>query len=98
MLRRQMAMTSRTFGARWHTGPTTRRVSDRTMCLVLFALIFSPRIVMILWWLLDTARWAATFDGPLLPILGFVLAPWTTLMYVLVAPGGLTGLDWLWMR
>jgi hypothetical protein len=26
-----------------------------------------------------------------------VLAPWTTLMYVLVAPGGLTGLDWLWM-
>jgi hypothetical protein len=67
------------------------------MCLVIFALIFSPRIVMILWWLLDTARWAATFDGPLLPILGFVLAPWTTLMYVLVAPGGLTGLDWLWM-
>jgi hypothetical protein len=67
------------------------------MCLVIFALIFSPRIVMIVWWLLDTARWAATFDGPLLPILGFVLAPWTTLMYVLVAPGGLTGLDWLWM-
>jgi hypothetical protein len=67
------------------------------MCLVIFALIFSPRIVMILWWLLDTARWAATFDGPLLPILGFVLAPWTTLMYVLVAPGGLTVLDWLWM-
>ncbi len=67
------------------------------MCLVISALIFSPRIVMILWWLLDTARWAATFDGPLLPILGFVLAPWTTLMYVLVAPGGLTGLDWLWM-
>jgi hypothetical protein len=67
------------------------------MCLVIFALIFSPRIVMILWWLLDTARWAATFDGPLLPILGFVLAPWTTVMYVLVAPGGLTGLDWLWM-
>ncbi|HET7645869.1 MAG TPA: hypothetical protein VFM03_05230 [Candidatus Limnocylindria bacterium] len=72
-------------------------MSDRTMCLVIVALIFSPRIVMILWWLLDTARWAATFDGPLLPILGFVLAPWTTLMYVLVAPGGLTGLDWLWM-
>jgi hypothetical protein len=67
------------------------------MCLVLFALIFSPRLVMVLWWLLDMARWSATFDTVLLPIVGFLLAPWTTLMYVLVAPGGVTGLDWLWM-
>jgi hypothetical protein len=65
------------------------------VCLVIFALIFSPRIVMVLWWLLDMARWAATFDTPLLPILGFLLAPWTTLMYVLVAPGGVGGFDWL---
>jgi len=65
------------------------------VCLVIFALIFSPRIVMVLWWLLDMARWAATFDTPLLPILGFLLAPWTTLMYVLVAPGGVSGFDWL---
>lgn len=65
------------------------------MCLVIFALIFSPRLVMVLWWLLDMARWAFTFDTPLLPILGFLLAPWTTLMYVLVAPGGVGGLDWL---
>jgi hypothetical protein len=67
------------------------------MCLVLFALILSPRIVMFLWWLLDMQRWAATFDTAILPILGFVLAPWTTLMYVLVAPGGVGGLDWLWI-
>jgi hypothetical protein len=67
------------------------------MCLVLFALIFSPRIVMFLWWLLDVQRWASTFDTAIVPILGFVLAPWTTLMYVLVAPGGVNGLDWLWI-
>ena len=65
------------------------------MCLVIFALIVSPRIVMVIWWLLNMARWAATFDTPLLPILGFLLAPWTTLMYVLAAPGGVGGLDWL---
>ena len=65
------------------------------MCLVIIALIFSPRIVMVIWWLLDMARWAATFDTALVPILGFLLAPWTTLMYVLVAPGGVGGLDWL---
>jgi hypothetical protein len=65
------------------------------MCLVIFALIFSPRLVMVIWWLLDMARWAATFDNVLVPILGFILTPWTTLMYVGVAPGGVTGIDWL---
>jgi hypothetical protein len=67
------------------------------MCLVIFALIFSPRLVMVIWWLLDMARWAATFDSVLVPILGFILAPWTTLMYVLVAPNGVAGIDWLWI-
>jgi len=67
------------------------------MCLVIFALIFSPRLVMVLWWLFDMARWSATFDSVLLPILGFVLAPWTTLMYVLVSPNGVAGIDWLWL-
>jgi hypothetical protein len=67
------------------------------MCLVIFALIFSPRLVMVIWWLLDMARWSATFDNVLVPILGFVLLPWTTLMYVLVATGGVTGIDWLWL-
>lgn len=67
------------------------------MCLVIFALIFSPRLVMVIWWLIDMARWAATFDNVLVPILGFILAPWTTLMYVLVAPNGVAGIDWLWI-
>jgi hypothetical protein len=67
------------------------------MCLVIFALIFSPRLVMVIWWLLDMARWSATFDNVLVPILGFILVPWTTLMYVLVAHGGVTGIDWLWL-
>jgi hypothetical protein len=67
------------------------------MCLVIFALIFSPRLVMVIWWLLDMARWSATFDNALVPILGFIVAPWTTLMFVLVAVGGVNGIDWLWL-
>jgi hypothetical protein len=67
------------------------------MCLVIFALVFSPRLVMVIWWLLDMARWSATFDNVLLPILGFFIAPWTTLMYLLVAPSGVAGIDWLWL-
>jgi hypothetical protein len=65
------------------------------MCLLIFALLFSPRLVMVIWWLLDMARWSATFDNIILPIIGFVVAPWTTLMYVLVAPGGVAGIDLL---
>ena len=65
------------------------------MCLLIFALLFSPRLVMVIWWLLDMARWSATFDNIILPVIGFVLAPWTTLMYVLVAPGGVAGIDLL---
>jgi hypothetical protein len=49
--------------------------------------------VVIIWWLADQLRWSATFDNVIVPILGFVFLPWTTVMYVLVAPQGLTGLD-----
>ena len=67
------------------------------MCLVIFSLIFGPRLVIVVWWLLDMARWSATFDSFLLPLLGFLLLPWTTIMYVLVFPEGVTGIDWVWI-
>jgi hypothetical protein len=31
------------------------------------------------------------------PLLGFLFFPWTTLMYVAVAPAGVSGFDWLWI-
>ncbi len=61
-------------------------------CLVALAAIISPRFVIFLWWLLDTARWSATFDNVIVPLLGFVFLPWTTLAYVYFAPHGLGGL------
>ena len=67
------------------------------MCFFLSLLLFGPRIVIIFWWLFEPLRWSAAFDTFLLPFLGFLFLPWTTLMYVLVAPGGLDGLDWLWI-
>ena len=30
-------------------------------------------------------------------LLGLVFLPWTTLMYVIVAVGGVTGFDWVWI-
>jgi hypothetical protein len=62
---------------------------------VLFAL--GPRAAILVWWLFDQLRWAAAFDTFIWPFLGFLLAPWTTLMYVAVFPAGITGFDYLFI-
>jgi hypothetical protein len=67
------------------------------VCLIILLLVLGPRAVIVVWWFLEPVQWSATFGTPLIPVLGFVLLPWTTLMYMLVAPGGLVGLDYLWL-
>jgi hypothetical protein len=67
------------------------------MCLFLILLLFGPRSVIVIWWLLDPVRWAAVFGSFIVPFLGLLFLPWTTLTYVIVAPGGLVGLDLLWV-
>jgi hypothetical protein len=61
-------------------------------CLAALGAIIGPRLVILLWWLFDTARWSATFDNVIIPALGFLFLPWTTLLYVFFAPTGLNGL------
>jgi hypothetical protein len=63
------------------------------MCLLLSLVLFGPRFVILVHWLAWPARWDLAFDSPLVPIAGFLIAPWTTLVYVGVAPGGVDGLD-----
>ena len=58
------------------------------MCLFFLLLLFGPRLVDVLWWLFDPLRWHAVFGTFLVPLLGVIFLPWTTLVYVLVAPGG----------
>jgi len=38
-------------------------------------------------------RISVAFGGVLLPLVGFFLMPWSTLVYTLVSPGGLSLLD-----
>ncbi|MGH2511083.1 MAG: hypothetical protein ACRDGQ_00200 [Candidatus Limnocylindrales bacterium] len=61
-------------------------------CLAALGAIVGPRLVIVLWWLLDSSRWSATFNNVIVPALGFVFLPWTTLVYVYFAPTGLNGL------
>jgi hypothetical protein len=64
----------------------------------LFALIaaLSPRLGLFLLWLFTP--WVdRAFAGFVLPLLGLIFLPWTTLLYVLVdvAPGGIHVAGWI---
>jgi hypothetical protein len=66
-------------------------------CLAASLVILGPRFGILLWWLLEPARWSLAFDTFLWPLLGFLFVPWTTIMYVLAFPGGIDGFDWVWL-
>jgi len=66
-------------------------------CLISILALLGPRAAIVVWWLAQPARWSATFHTFLVPLLGFLFLPWTTLMYVLVAPQGVTGFDWVFL-
>jgi hypothetical protein len=67
-------------------------------CFVLFTLGLGPRIALAVWWIFGE-KVGAAFDGFLLPFLGLLFLPWTTLAYVLAwtDQNGVTGVDWLFV-
>ena len=68
------------------------------MCLFFTLLLAGPRIGIILWWLFEPSRWEAAFDTFVWPLIGFIFLPWTTIMFVAVAPfGNVAGWDWFWL-
>jgi hypothetical protein len=70
-------------------------------CLLLLLALLGPRIFGPVWWLLQPPRWEAAFRNFaddlwwIWAVLGIIFLPWTTLMYVLVAPGGVVGWEWV---
>jgi hypothetical protein len=64
-------------------------------CVVAVLAFLGPRAGILVWWLLDPTRWQAAFNVWVWPLVGSLFLPWTTLAYVLVAGGGVRGLDWL---
>ncbi len=66
-------------------------------CFFTSLLLLGPRAGILIWWLLDTTRWQLAFTNFIWGILGFIFLPWTTLMYVIVFPGGIVGFDWIWL-
>ena len=66
-------------------------------CLFTILLFLGPRVADVTWWLVQPARWNLAFGSIVWPILGIIFVPWTTLMYVIVIPGGLNLLDWIFL-
>ncbi len=72
------------------------------MCCFFAVLMFlGPRIAGLIWWIWQPIRWVGSsplsaFSSWIWPILGLIFLPWTTLMYVIVAPGGIVGI-WEWL-
>ena len=69
------------------------------MCCFWTILVFlGPRAGILVWYLVNPARWALAFPQSwVVPLAGSILAPWTTMMYVIEFAGGITGWEWLWM-
>jgi hypothetical protein len=68
------------------------------MCFLLSLLLLGPRFGIVMWWIIEPNRWDAAFGSVFWPILGLIVAPWTTLMFVAVAPfGNVEDWDWVWL-
>jgi hypothetical protein len=66
-------------------------------CFFLATGFFGPRLGFLVYWLFYPGRVNAALDTFILPLLGLIFLPWTTLMYVIVAQGGMVGFDWVWV-
>jgi hypothetical protein len=69
------------------------------MCLFALLAGMFPRVAFAVYWLARPATVDAAFGTFIVPLLGLIFLPFTTLMYVILwTPGvGLTGWDWLWI-
>lgn len=66
-------------------------------CLFAIVLAGAPRVALLFWWFFDTRYVNAAFNNLIWPLLGFLFLPWTTLMYVVVYPGGLSLVNWVFL-
>ena len=68
-------------------------------CLLAFSAAVAPRLVLILAWIFSD-RWPLVWQGDwIMPLLGIIFLPYTTIMYLLAwnPVNGIEGWDWMWI-
>jgi len=64
-------------------------------CFFTALLLFGPRLAILVWWIYSPEYITSLFQTWIWPILGLIFLPWSTLMYMVVAPGSIIGFDWI---
>jgi len=64
-------------------------------CLFASMLAGAPRLAFLIYWLIYPMRVQTAFNSFFVALLGVIFLPWTALMYVFVASGGLVWFDWI---
>lgn len=64
-------------------------------CFFTALLLFGPRLAILVWWIYSPVYITNLFQIWIWPFLGLIFLPWTTLMYMVVAPGSIIGFDWI---
>src|SRR5918993_3685082 len=80
-------------------GANTGQEAMRMGCLfAMFGGLF-PRLALLILWIARPALVGAAFNTFLLPLLGIIFLPFTTLIYVIVYTPtvGIVGFDWFWL-
>ncbi|MDO9546601.1 MAG: hypothetical protein Q7J07_07610 [Pelolinea sp.] len=68
------------------------------MCCVISTLFFlGPRAGLLIWWLLNPSRFSLVYNNLLMPIIGMIFLPATTLTYTFIYKPSFGGLDWVWI-
>ena len=68
-------------------------------CLLLIVILLFPRVVLVLTWIFSTYLQRAFSGGLVLPILGFIFLPLTTIVYTWEVNSGMptAGINLLWL-
>jgi hypothetical protein len=68
-------------------------------CLILIILVGFPRVALVLMWLFSTYLQRAFHGGLLIPLLGFLFLPLTTIVYAWEINSGMptAGINLLWL-
>jgi hypothetical protein len=68
-------------------------------CLVLLAMLLFPRVALLAMWFFSTYLQRAFHGGLLLPVLGFIFLPLTTIVYAWELNSGMptAGVNLLWL-
>jgi hypothetical protein len=70
----------------WYPRP---RYDSNMPCLLTLVILMFPRVILVILWLFDTSYLLRPYHGLVIPLLGFIFLPITTIAYAWMVNSGL---------